>query len=218
MMAQLDMPAMVFTAIGLLLFLRRQYAMPPCVYGSGSYEGNEHRSAGRVRRWMLLERRWRPALYFTVPAFALARVAGYLYQSTGYLFGNAEFAHYNVGFQLHPVRLGVTLIRRVYYIFIANWHIIGTTAIVMAWRRTQIFRTREWAIVAAVGSSADVDRDGARRSGLGTISHASPAALLHRVRPRLDNVGTTTASHRDRSILRRIDRCNLYQPDIPFPV
>ena len=39
----------------------------------------------------------------------------YLYQSTGHIFGNAEFTHYNVGFQLHPMRLGVTLIRRVYY-------------------------------------------------------------------------------------------------------
>jgi 4-amino-4-deoxy-L-arabinose transferase-like glycosyltransferase len=152
MMAQLDMPAMVFTAIALLLFLKRRYAIAalactllvltketsiavPAVFGAA----------------LLLERRWRHALYFAAPAVALSLWLAYLYQSTGHLFGNAEFTHYNVGFQLHPVRLGVTLIRRVYYVFIANWHIVGSIAIVMAWKRTAIFRNRDWAIVAAVG-------------------------------------------------------------------
>ena len=86
MMAQLDMPAMVFTAIGLLLFFRGQYAMSalactvlvlmketsiavPAVFGA----------------WMLWERRWRPAMYFTVPAFALAAWLAYLHHGTGYL-------------------------------------------------------------------------------------------------------------------------------------
>ena len=153
MMAQLDMPAMVFTAIGLLFFLRGQYGFSalactilvlmketsiavPAVFGM----------------LMLWERRWRPAMYFTVPAFALAAWLAYLHQGTGHLLGNPEFAHYNVGFQLHPVRLGITLVRRVYYIFIANWHIIGTVAIVYAWRRSNLFRTREWGIVAAVAA------------------------------------------------------------------
>ena len=77
---------------------------------------------------------------------------GYLYQHTGHIFGNAEFTHYNVGFQLHPVRFGLTLLRRVYYIFLANWHFIGTLAIVLAWKRTQLFRTREWAVVGSVAA------------------------------------------------------------------
>lgn len=153
MMAQLDMPAMVFTVIGLLLFLRGQYAMSalactvlvlmketsiavPAVFGA----------------WMLWERRWRPAMYFTIPAMALAAWLAYLHNGTGYILGNPEFAHYNVGFQLHPVRMGITLIRRVYYIFIANWHIIGTAAIVYAWRRSTLFRMREWGVVAAVAA------------------------------------------------------------------
>jgi hypothetical protein len=153
MMAQLDMPAMVFTAIALVLFLKRRFGLAaiactllvlmketsiavPAVFGAV----------------LLLERRWREALYFTVPAVALAMWLGYLYQGTGHVFGNAEFTHYNVGFQLHPVRLSVTLVRRVYYIFIANWHILGTIAIVIAWKRTNIFRSRDWAIVAAVAA------------------------------------------------------------------
>ena len=102
--------------------------------------------------WLLFERRWKQAIYFLIPAIALALWLAYLYKGTGHILGNAEFAHYNVGFQLHPVRLGLTLIRRVYYIFLANWHVVGTLAILLAWRRTRIFRTREWAIVAAVAA------------------------------------------------------------------
>jgi hypothetical protein len=99
---------------------------------------------------MLLERRWGKALLYTLPALAVAAWLAYLYEGTGHVFGNAGFTHYNVGFQLHPMRLGVTLLRRIYYLFIANWHIIGTVAIVLAWRRSRIFRTREWAVVAGV--------------------------------------------------------------------
>ncbi|MBC8088500.1 MAG: hypothetical protein H7Z40_14630, partial [Phycisphaerae bacterium] len=153
MLAQLDMPAMVFTAFALLLFLRGQFGLAafvctvlvlmketsiavPAVFGA----------------LMLWERRWREAVYFTAPAIAVAAWLAYLHHGTGHLFGNAEFTHYNVGFQLHPVRLGVTLLRRVYYLFLANWHIVGTAAILLAWKRTALFRTRDWGIVAAVAA------------------------------------------------------------------
>jgi hypothetical protein len=153
-MAQLDMPAMTFTLLALVLFLRKQHAAAaaacvvlvlvketalttPAVFGA----------------WLLWERRWKQALYFTAPALALAAWLAYLYAGTGHKFGNRDFTHYNVGFKLHPVRLGLTLVRRLFYIFIDNFHFIGTIAIVVAWRRTAMFRTREWAIVAAVAAA-----------------------------------------------------------------
>jgi 4-amino-4-deoxy-L-arabinose transferase-like glycosyltransferase len=153
MMAQLDMPAMVFTAIALLLFLKHRYVAAavactalvlmketsiavPAVFGA----------------WLLWERRWREALYFTIPAIVVVAWLVYLHENTGHLFGNAEFTHYNVGFQLHPVRLGITLLRRIYYLLVANWHFIGTAAIFLAWKRTPLFRTREWGVIAAVAS------------------------------------------------------------------
>ena len=113
---------------------------------------------------------------------------GYLYQGTGHIFGNAEFTHYNVGFQLHPVRLGVTLLRRVYYVFIANLHIVGTVAIVLAWKRTRIFRNRDWAIVAAVARRPDACCHGPRRRRAGTLSDAGPAAFLYRRRGRARDI------------------------------
>ena len=151
MMAQLDMPAMVFTSLALFLFLEERYAFAalactllvlmketalttPAIFGA----------------WLLWERRRREALYFVLPAIAIGLWLAYLASITGHIFGNSEFAHYNVTFQLHPVRLGLTLLRRAYYLFIDNFHWIGTIAIVAAWKKTAIFRSRDWAVVAAV--------------------------------------------------------------------
>ena len=150
-MAQLDMPAMLFTALALLLFLEERHAAAavvctvlvlmketaittPAVFGA----------------WLLWERRWRQALYFLAPAIALALWLAWLASATGHIFGNREFTHYNVAFQLHPVRLPLTLVRRAFYLFIDNFHWIGTIAIVAALRKTSIFRTRTWAILSAV--------------------------------------------------------------------
>jgi hypothetical protein len=57
-----------------------------------------------------------------------------------------------VWFQLHPVRLPVTVIRRIFYLFIDNFHWVGTISILLAWRRTAIFRGRAWAITALVAA------------------------------------------------------------------
>jgi 4-amino-4-deoxy-L-arabinose transferase-like glycosyltransferase len=151
MLAQLDMPAMVFTCLALFLFIEKRYAAAaiactvlvmmketalttPAVFGA----------------CLLLEQRRREAMYFLAPAIAVALWLAYLAAVTGHLFGNPEFTHYNVAFQLHPVRLALTVIRRVYYLFFDNFHWIGTVAIVVAGRKTTIFHNREWAIVAAV--------------------------------------------------------------------
>lgn len=152
MMVQLDMPAMVFTALALVLFLRDQYFLSAlaCTVLVLMKESSLAVPAvfGVVLLW---ERRVRQALYFFLPALALAGWLFVLYRSTGHLLGNQEFTHYNVWFQLHPVRLPVTVVRRLFYLFIDNFHWVGTIAIFLAWRRTPIFRTRAWAITAAVG-------------------------------------------------------------------
>jgi hypothetical protein len=151
MMAQLDMPAMVFTALALLLFLRGQ--MLAAALASVALVLMKESSLvvpavfGAILLW---ERRFRQALYFFLPAIALAAWLLVLHRSTGHWLGNPGFTHYNIWFQLHPVRLPVTILRRIFYIFIDNFHWVGTLAIWLAWRRTDIFRTRAWAITAAV--------------------------------------------------------------------
>ncbi len=151
MLAQLDMPAMLFTALALLLFLQDRFrasalacialvltketgALLPVVFAI----------------WLLRERRTRPALWFTAPLIALSVWLLYLQNGTGNLLGNTGFAHYNLFFPLHPARLSVSLFRRFYYTFIDNFHWIGTIALVLAWKRTAIFRERAWAIAALI--------------------------------------------------------------------
>ncbi|HYP15495.1 MAG TPA: hypothetical protein VEQ63_16315, partial [Bryobacteraceae bacterium] len=151
MMAQLDMPAMVFTALALWLFLKDRFALSaaacvllvlmketalttPAVFGA----------------WLLWERRWRQALYFVAPALAVGGWLAYLKAGTGHWLGNKEFTHYNVWFQFHPIRLPLTLIRRAFYLFVDNFHWIGTIVVWLAWRRTRMFYTRAWAVTGTV--------------------------------------------------------------------
>jgi hypothetical protein len=100
--------------------------------------------------WLLRERRSREAIWYAAPMVALGAWLLFLRRGTGNPLGNQEFAYYNLFFPLHPARLSVSLFRRFYYVFIDNFHWIGTVAIVMAWKRTSIFRERAWAVTAVI--------------------------------------------------------------------
>jgi hypothetical protein len=147
MLAMLDMPAMLFTMLALLLFLQEKYTasaaacvalvltketglLVPLILGG----------------WLMREKRLREAAYFAAPFLALGGWLLYLRHVSGSLFGNREFQQYNLFYPLHPVRLSLALIRRFYYVFIEDFHWIGTLAIIIAWRRTPIFRDRSWKI------------------------------------------------------------------------
>jgi hypothetical protein len=44
----------------------------------------------------------------------------------------------------------VTIVRRFFYIFVDNFHWVGTIALWYAWRHTPMFRTRAWAVTGVV--------------------------------------------------------------------
>jgi hypothetical protein len=146
MLAQLDMPAMLFTTLALLLFLQDKIRwaaaaaialvlvketglIVPLVFGG----------------WLWFEKRRREAAWFLVPAVALGVWFAILAARTGHLFGNSEFTRYNLYYTLHPVRFAFALGRRLYYLFFQDFHWIGTIALVIAWRRG-LFATRAWRI------------------------------------------------------------------------
>ena len=146
MLAQLDMPAMLFTCLALLLFLQDKTRLAaltctalvlvketgvlvPLLFGI----------------WLLREKRWRDAIWFLLPAAALCGWLIVLARGTGHLFGNTEFTRYNLYYPFHPVRFTFALGRRLYYLFFQDFHWIGTIAIVLAWRRG-VFATRAWRI------------------------------------------------------------------------
>jgi hypothetical protein len=153
MMAQLDMPAMVFTLLALYLFLRDRF--PLCALACTALVLAKETGAwvpvvfGACLLW---EKRARPAAWFLIPIAALCLWLGYLWHATGTIFGNAEFKQYNVWFPLHPVRLSLTILRRLFFIFIENFHWIGTLALLYALRRSSLFRTRTWAVVTAIAA------------------------------------------------------------------
>jgi len=153
MMAQLDMPAMSFTALALLLFLqnRHVYAAVVCVVLVltketgivapllfGAWIWYEERGSARAR----------VALYYLAPLVALCLWLVVLRLGTGHWFGNSAFTQYNLFYPLNPFRIALALLRRLYYLFIGSGHFIGTAALVWAWPRMPLLRSRPWRIVA----------------------------------------------------------------------
>jgi len=155
MMAQLDMPAMVFTVLALLLFLEDRHiaaalactalvlaketgALLPLIFGA----------------MLLIDRtRARYAALYVMPFAALAVWFFVLFRATGQLFGDAGFTHYNLGYALHPVRAALCLARRFYYLFISDFRWVGSIGLLLAWRNTKIFTSRAWRITLLFGAA-----------------------------------------------------------------
>ncbi len=147
MLAQLDMPAMLLTALALLLFLKDKIAW--CAAVSTALVMTKE-TGGIVVAVLVLtlivERRFRQAGYFVFPIAALAVWLVILAGSTGHVFGSTEFTDYNAQYLLHPVRMLVAFARRVYFLFFENLHWVGTLAILYAWRQSPLFQGRAWTI------------------------------------------------------------------------
>jgi hypothetical protein len=148
MLAQLDMPAMLFTLLVLLLFLEDRHRSAALA----SVALVLTKETGALLPLLLGAALWwdrstrRQAWLYAAPFFALALWFLVLWQTTGQLFGDAGFTHYNLAYALHPVRVIASLLRRIYYLFIADFRWIGAVAILLAWRRTSVFSTRAWRI------------------------------------------------------------------------
>ena len=154
MMAQLDMPAMVFTLLALFLFLTNRLAtaaaacvalvlvketglIVPAVFGAV----------------LLLRKDWRHAFLFVPSAVALLIWLAALHAKTGYWLGNPGFAHYNVGYAINPVRMIFSLLRRLYYLFFAEFRWIGTLILLANVHQCKSFRERPWQITILVSTA-----------------------------------------------------------------
>ena len=150
-MAQLDMPAMVFTVISLLFFIRRKYWQA----AAASVILVLLKETGLVTPFVFflvlcLRKQFRQALYFAAPALVLSLWLVVLHAKTGCWLGDPGFAQYNVTYSLHPVRIAMTLVRRIYYLFFAEFRWIGTAILIFGVPRLLIFRRPEWQITGAV--------------------------------------------------------------------
>ena len=152
MMAQLDMPAMVFTVLALYFFVRDRFAWCAAACTALVLAKETGVWIPFVLGVCLLWERRQSAVWFLIPLAALCLWLGFLWHATGTIFGNPEFKQYNVWFPLHPVRLSLTILRRLFFIFIENFHWIGTLALLYALRKASIFRTRTWTVVAVIAA------------------------------------------------------------------
>jgi hypothetical protein len=151
MLAQLDMPAMVFTLLALLLFVRRQYAWAALACVALALVKETGIVAPFVFACALgLEKDWKRAAWFTIPALVLAGWLGLLHAKTGYWLGDAEFGRYNVSYALNPVRMALALVRRLFYLFGAEMRWVGTVVVIATAAKCKTFHTRAWAVVTAV--------------------------------------------------------------------
>lgn len=154
MMAQLDMPAMVFTLLSLLLFLKKRYAWA-AVAGVVLVLLKETGIVAPFVFFLALAYRkdWKRAAYFVAPAVAVATWLMVLHHGTGYWLGNPGFAHYNVGYASNPVRMALSFARRVYYLFLAEFRWIGTAVLVFTARRAVALRNPAWRVTLAVAAA-----------------------------------------------------------------
>jgi hypothetical protein len=154
MMAELDMPAMLFTLLTVLWFLRKNYAAA-AVTSIGLVMVKETGLVVPVVLCLILlsRREWRRAAYFLAPAAALLGWLIFLHQSTGYWLGNPGFAHYNVTYALHPARVALSFVRHIYYLFFAEFRWVGTLVVLIAITRTKEFRNDAWRVVIAVAAA-----------------------------------------------------------------
>jgi 4-amino-4-deoxy-L-arabinose transferase-like glycosyltransferase len=150
MLAQLDMPAMCFAILALLLFLQDRFrASALACVGLVLAKETGVVAVALFGLWLIAEKRFRQATWYALPVAALALWLLALKVGTGHWMGNAEFTRYNLSYPLNPGRLGVALVRRLYYLFISSGHIIGTAALIWAWRRLPLLRSRPWRVAAA---------------------------------------------------------------------
>jgi hypothetical protein len=150
-MAQLDMPAMVFTVATLWLFLKGKFREA----AAASVVLVLLKETGLVTPFVLFlvlcfRKDFRNAAYFCAPAIAISVWLVVLHHKTGYWLGDPGFAHYNVTYSLHPVRILLTFLRRLYYLFVAEFRWVGTLVLLFGLRRLKVFRSVEWRITTAV--------------------------------------------------------------------
>lgn len=150
-LAQLDLPSMLFATLALLLFLQDHVrASAAACVALVLFKETGAIVPVVLAAFLIAERRRRDALWFAPSILVLAGWIAILALHTGSWAGNPEFARYNVRVPLSPARVVVTLWRRAFFLAGANFHWIGAAAVFYAWRRVGLFRARAWRVGGAI--------------------------------------------------------------------
>ncbi len=145
MLAQLDMPAMLFTILAVLLFLdERMFLSALACVALVLVKETGVVTPLLLCLWLLAERRVLQAGYFLLAPVALGAWFLLLVHHTGHVFGNTEFTQYNVDYMQHPVRIAFALAKRLYHLFWEDLRSIGTFGILYALMRGDVFVGKGW--------------------------------------------------------------------------
>lgn len=149
MMAQLDMPAMLFTVLTLVLFFLEWHAAAAAASTALVLAKETGVLLPLILGLVLFfdPARRKSAVLYLAPFAALGVWFAFLWRSTGHLFGDPGFTQYNTWYSLNPVRASMSLLRRFYDLFLEDFRWVGTLAILFTWRREPLYNTRAWKIV-----------------------------------------------------------------------
>jgi hypothetical protein len=152
MLIMLDMPAMTFTILALLLFLDERYLACGAVCTVLVLMKETAITTPAVfAAWLWLrEKRRGEALYFAAPAVALGVWLLVLRHATGHWLGNEEFGNENVTGALDPVHIVAALGMRAWFLFIGDGHWIGAVALFAGWR---LLKGKEWTVALLVAAA-----------------------------------------------------------------
>ncbi len=147
-MAQLDMPAMLFTLLALWLFVEERLllALLACTALVWTKETGVVLPA-LMGLLLYREGRRQEAWLFALPCLSLIPWLLALWQATGSIFGNRDFAEFNLAYPLHPARLGLALVRRAFELFLNHGYFLGALPLAVLWPKLKVFRRREWQLI-----------------------------------------------------------------------
>ena len=84
-------------------------------------------------------------LWLAVPVVTLGAWAVYYHHVTGYWTGNPQYLQYNLYSTLEPGRIAVSLVRRLYQVFIAGFNWLLVAVALLGYRRMKATRERDGA-------------------------------------------------------------------------
>ena len=146
LLAQLDLPATLFTCLAFWLFLRERHSLAVlacCALVLAKETGVLLPLV--LMGWLVHEKRLRRASFYFIPVALLGLWLLILYAKTGNVLGNPEFAKYNAGSAFRISHVGYSFFRRVFFLFIDHFHLVGTAALYATWRGG-FFERRRWRI------------------------------------------------------------------------
>ncbi|HPT27567.1 MAG TPA: hypothetical protein PLZ95_14200, partial [Bryobacteraceae bacterium] len=146
LLVQLDLPAAALTCLAIYLFLTEKHWLAvaaSCLLVLTKETGLLLPLT--LGAWLAFEKRFQRAATYLIPGAVLGIWLAFLYSKTGSVFGNTEFGRYNLLWTMRLSHIAFSLVRRFYFLFIGNFHWIGTLGIAAGLLHGR-FRRRRWAV------------------------------------------------------------------------